>query len=198
MILYQEVNPIEKEITDVCIQRAAFDQIDLNVKSNNYLLRSYIASESKARGGYIGIEKDHDGYLLEGTMATLAVLLKNGDFVIPPFDRILQGTTAIKIMKFLEEEVFPNRVRFLPQDNPEYINQIVRRDILVSECQQDAAEVMFLGGEECVPLLEWDGVQISDKKGLAADLFQTYLRKFANLDQQVSEDQRIKVNYHKL
>jgi hypothetical protein len=39
-------------------------------------------------------------------MATVAVLLKNGDFIIPPFDRILSGTTAIKIMDFLEKEVF--------------------------------------------------------------------------------------------
>lgn len=40
-------------------------------------------------------------------MATVAVLLKNGDFVIPPFERILVGTTAIKILKFIEEEVIP-------------------------------------------------------------------------------------------
>ena len=30
---------------------------------------------------------------------------------------------------------------------------------------------MFLGGEECVPLLEWDGYIIGEKKGPAATLF---------------------------
>ncbi len=37
---------------------------------------------------------------------------------------------------------------------------------------------MFLGGEECVPLLEWDGHIMGEKKGPAAALFQEYLRKF--------------------
>lgn len=32
---------------------------------------------------------DKEGYLLEATVATVAVLLKNGDFVIPPFERII-------------------------------------------------------------------------------------------------------------
>ncbi len=79
--------------------------MNFNVKSNNYLMRSYLGSHSKAQGGYLGIEQDQNGYLLEGSIATVAVLLKNGDFVIPPFDRILAGTTAIKIIRFVEEEV---------------------------------------------------------------------------------------------
>jgi branched-subunit amino acid aminotransferase/4-amino-4-deoxychorismate lyase len=76
--------------------------LNFNVKSNNYLLRSYIATESRSKGGYLAIEADKNGYLLEGSTATVAILLKNGDFIIPPFDRILPGTTAIKIMEFLE------------------------------------------------------------------------------------------------
>ena len=35
----------------------------------------------------------------------MAVLLNNGDFVVPPFERILPGTTAIKIMDYIENEV---------------------------------------------------------------------------------------------
>ena len=30
---------------------------------------------------------------------------------------------------------------------------------------------MYLAGDECVPLLEWDGTVISEKKGPAATLF---------------------------
>ena len=81
--------------------------LNFNIKSNNYLVRSYIASESKAQGGYLAIEADKNGYLLEGSVATVAVLLKNGDFIVPPFDRILPGTTAIKILEYLEKEVLP-------------------------------------------------------------------------------------------
>lgn len=75
------------------------------------MVRTYIASESKAKGGYLGIECDKNGYLLESTTATIAVLLKNGDFIVPPFDRILAGTTAIKILEFVEDEVLANQTK---------------------------------------------------------------------------------------
>jgi hypothetical protein len=53
-----------------------------------------------------------------------------------------------------------------------YIKRVVRREIKVEEAQAQAKEVMFLGGEECVPVLEWDGKPVGDqKKGLAATLF---------------------------
>ena len=83
-----------------------------NVKCNNYLFRTYIATESRKKGGYVGIEEDEDGYLLEATQATVGILLKNGDFVVPPFDRILPGTTAIKILDFIENKILPNKVEF--------------------------------------------------------------------------------------
>lgn len=75
--------------------------MNLNVKSNNYLLRSYIATESKSQGGYLAIEADRHGFLLEGSVATVAVLLRSGEFIVPPFDRILPGTTAIKAIDYL-------------------------------------------------------------------------------------------------
>lgn len=114
MTLYQEVKPRPSVIPEMSITQSYYESLDLNVKSNNYLVRTYMASESRSRGGYIAIEQDKDGYLLEGTMATVAVLLKNGEFIIPPFDRILKGTTAIKIMDYLEHEVIPNAHKYFP------------------------------------------------------------------------------------
>ena len=70
---------------------------------------------------------------------------------MPPFDRILPGTTAIKILDYLDKEVIPQNL------TQGYIKKIVRRDILIAEAKSEALEVMFLGGEECVPVLEWDG-----------------------------------------
>lgn len=68
----------------------------------SYMIHSYIATMARSKGGYIGIKEDNEGYLLEGTMATVGVLLKNGDFVVPSFDKILAGTTVIKILEFLD------------------------------------------------------------------------------------------------
>ena len=87
------------------ISDTVLKNLNFNVKSNNYLIRSYLATESKSQGGYLAIEADKNGYLLEGSVATVAVLLKNGEFIVPPFERILPGTTAIKILDYLEKEV---------------------------------------------------------------------------------------------
>ena len=66
--------------------------------------------------------------MLEGSCATVGVLLKNGDFVVPPFTKILPGTTAIKIMDFIEKQVIP--FKMLPEG---YIRKIVRREIAIKE-----------------------------------------------------------------
>ena len=71
-----------------------------------------MATESRLKGGYQGIECDKDGNLLEAGMATVAVLLKNGDFVVPPFTKILVGTTVIKILNFLENDMIPNYAKY--------------------------------------------------------------------------------------
>ena len=52
--------------------------------------------------------------------------------MIPPFDRILAGTTAIKILKYVEEEVIPNG---LLEDG--YVKRIVREHIKLSEAQNE-------------------------------------------------------------
>lgn len=131
-------------------------------------MRSYIATEAKAKGGYLAIEADKEGYMLEGSVATVAVLLKNGDFIVPPFERIIPGTTAVKIFKYIEESLIGSS-GLLPEG---YINRVVRREIKVAEAQENAVEVMSLSAEECVPILHWDGIQIgTGKKGPAATLF---------------------------
>ena len=100
-------------------------------------------------------------------MATVAVLLNNGDFVVPPFERILPGTTAIKIMDYIENEVLGRDSSHLIEEG--YIKQVVRREIKIEEAKAEAKEVMFLGGEECVPVMEWDGEPVGQgKKGPAA------------------------------
>lgn len=79
---------------------------------------------SRRKGGFLGIEMDSEGYLLEGSMSTVGVLLKTGDFVVPPPERILSGTTVKKAFDCIQEEI---------EKNQGYVKRIVRRDILVEE-----------------------------------------------------------------
>ncbi|TNV77185.1 hypothetical protein FGO68_gene9884 [Halteria grandinella] len=181
------IPPQSYDLEESLLTSSELQKLNFNIKSNNYLVRSYIATESKAQGGYLAIEADREEYLLEGSVATVAVLLENGDFVVPPFDRILPGTTAIKILDFLDKEV-------IPQYSDGYVKRIVRRDIKVAEAKQNAVEAMFLGGEECVPITEWDGEKVGDgKKGRLATMFQEHLKMFSK-DEGMTKGQ-IKVEY---
>ena len=94
--------------------------------------------------------------------------MKNGEFVVPEFIRIISSTTAAKVIDYIENEIVPKAL--LPAS---YINRVSRREISIEEAQKDASEVFFLGGEECVPVIEWDGKPVSTgQRGPAASLFQ--------------------------
>jgi hypothetical protein len=41
----------------------------------------------------------------------------------------------------------------------------------VEDAKKYSREVFILGGEECVPLLEWDSVKICNERGPLAKLF---------------------------
>jgi branched-subunit amino acid aminotransferase/4-amino-4-deoxychorismate lyase len=119
---------LDGEVHEVTLKEREDHRSDLNVKSTNYLMRTYMATDTRSKDGYAGIEQDREGFLLEASMATVAVLLRNGDFIIPPFDRIVPGTTAIKILRFIEEEVIPKKL--LGED---YMKRTIRREIKVKE-----------------------------------------------------------------
>jgi len=124
------------------------------VKSNNYLKHSYKSTKAKLRGGYLGIEADELDNLLEGPTSTVAVHLKSGEFVVPPADKILPGTTMLKVLAFLEQG-----------GGGDSVTHISRRDIKISEIHKEAAEAFHLAGEECIPILEWDNHVIADGVG---------------------------------
>lgn len=63
--------------------------------------------------------------------------------------------------------------------------------MLIAEAKEGSAEVLFLGGEECVPVLEWDGKVMASEKGPLARLLQDYLHGFTKQEELAAH--RIKV-----
>lgn len=80
-----------------------------NLKSTNYVKNSYISTRSKTRSGvgqasnkgYLGMIVDKEGHLLEASVANMAVILPDKVFLLPPFDKTLQGTTSMKCLEYI-------------------------------------------------------------------------------------------------
>ena len=47
-MLFEEEAPLKSEINDFMLKSSDLKTLNFNIKSNNYLVRSYIATESKA------------------------------------------------------------------------------------------------------------------------------------------------------
>lgn len=59
----------------------------------------------KSKGGYLGIKCDENGHLLEASIASIGLVLKNKEFITPPADKIIEGTTLKKCVEFMEKEL---------------------------------------------------------------------------------------------
>lgn len=72
------------------------------IKTNNYLMNVLMAMESFEQGGKMGIWVDPSGYLAEGCVANV-ITVKDKTVRTPPFDNILRGCTARRVLEFANE-----------------------------------------------------------------------------------------------
>jgi 4-amino-4-deoxychorismate lyase len=73
-------------------------------KSVDYRLNSQMAHLAKERGGVLGIWVDEQGFVREGSVNNVSIVV-NGEFITPPFHGILRGCTILHIMEILEKEL---------------------------------------------------------------------------------------------
>eukprot|EP00357_Protocruzia_adherens_P034329 CAMPEP_0114996324 /NCGR_PEP_ID=MMETSP0216-20121206/14239_1 /TAXON_ID=223996 /ORGANISM="Protocruzia adherens, Strain Boccale" /LENGTH=329 /DNA_ID=CAMNT_0002360499 /DNA_START=117 /DNA_END=1106 /DNA_ORIENTATION=+ len=137
----------------------------VNLKSTNYLLNALAAMQSSEQGGYMGIQADREGYLLEAPVANIAIVSAEGEFLVPPFTKTLAGTTVIKAMKYLCEE----------EEGKKLVSTVHHANIHRDDAY-NAKEVMIIGGDKCVPVTHLDNVQIgTGERGIVATALQKFL-----------------------
>ena len=88
-------------------------------------------------------------------MANIAIISKEREFIIPPFDITLAGTTAKEIMLEWKNGLISKSI----------ITNIRQGMIKTKEAKKIAKEVLILGGGAVVPVLKWDDVVICDSPG---------------------------------
>jgi len=122
------------------------------IKSNNYLLNVLTHMEARDQGGWFGVLVDDDGYVAEGAVANVFFVTSQSRLLVtPPFDGILKGTTARRVLQLADEVLIPEGL----------ISGVEQRPVLADDIRGSVDEMFMVGGDtHLYPVTSWDGVQI--------------------------------------
>ncbi|XAR70882.1 Aminodeoxychorismate lyase [Bertholletia excelsa] len=123
------------------------------MKSVNYLANVLSKMEAEEQGGYAAIWLDDEGYVAEGPNMNVAFVTKEKELVMPPFDKILSGCTARRVLVLAERLVKEGRLQGIRVGN-----------VTVEEGKR-ADEMMLIGSGVLVrAVVQWDEEIIGDGK----------------------------------
>lgn len=124
------------------------------IKSNNYLLNVLTHLEAKDSGGWFGVLVDDDGYVAEGAVVNVFFVTSESRVLLtPPFEGILRGTTARRVLQLAEEVLIPQGL----------ISGVEQRPVLADDVRGEIDEMFMVGGDtHLYPVISWDGVVVGD------------------------------------
>ena len=124
-----------------------------NVKSCNYLPNVLMKKEAADAGVDYTLSLDENGFIGEGGTENVALISQDDEFLIPGFERILKGTTLIRMMELAEGLVQTGELSG------------VRQTGLRPEDAIRAKEMLIFGTTASVlPVVEYDGRPIGTGK----------------------------------
>ena len=127
--------------------------ISPQVKSVNYLSNALMELAAKNSGADAAIAVDQNGNITEGSNKNVAVVGKDGVMRVPPFDKILRGTTLARALELAEQLKKKNIIAGVSIEN-----------IPISEAY-NASEVLFFSTSLfAASVVKYDGRTISDGK----------------------------------
>lgn len=126
------------------------------VKSVNYLPNVLAQLEAEEKGLYAGIWLDNEGFIAEGPNMNVAILGSDGVLLIPPFDNVLAGCTARRMIELVS--------RLIDNKSIQNLNGVKVQMISVEEARS-ASEMMLIGSGVLVKsIVEWDGQPVGTGK----------------------------------
>lgn len=122
-----------------------------NVKSCNYLPNALMKKESEDAHADFPVSVDERGFLGEGATENIGIVTRNRELLTPRFDRILRGTTILRLMELAAPLVAAGE-----------LTRVAEADITLEEAYS-AAEVMMFGTTfDVLPVVDFDGRTIGD------------------------------------
>lgn len=124
------------------------------IKTTNYLPNALALREAEEKGAQAGIWLDEEGNVAEGNNLNVGFVSNDGEVLLPPFESILPGCTARRLLHLVPELVKENAVPGLKG---------IRLAKLPVSVAKQAAEMMLLGSFVTIlPVVQWDGQPIGN------------------------------------
>ncbi|XP_022935720.1 D-amino-acid transaminase, chloroplastic-like [Cucurbita moschata] len=121
------------------------------MKSVNYLPNVLTKMEAEEKGAFASIWVDDEGYVAEGPNVNVAFITKEKELILPCFDKVLSGCTALRLLALAPKLVEDRKLKSVGTAN------------LTVEEAKDAAEMMFVGSTlPVLPIISWDDEPIGD------------------------------------
>ena len=124
------------------------------IKTCDYLHNVLAKKAALDAGGDYVVCFDPENHLTEGATENVAVVTKDRELVVPPFERILKGVTLSRIMELAEALVADGTLK-----------AVVNRDILKSDLLDVASEIFVASTSfDILGVSSWDGKHVGDGK----------------------------------
>lgn len=123
------------------------------MKNVNYLPNVLSVLEAEEKGAFASIWIDEAGYVAEGPNVNVAFITQEKELVMPPFENILYGCTAKRLL-----ELAPKLV------DQGLLKSVTTKNMTVEEAKA-AAEMMYVGSTlPVLPIIMWDDQPIGHGK----------------------------------
>ncbi|PIN03575.1 Branched chain aminotransferase BCAT1, pyridoxal phosphate enzymes type IV superfamily [Handroanthus impetiginosus] len=121
------------------------------MKNVNYLPNVLTMMEAEEKGAFASIWVDEEGYIAEGPNVNVAFITREKELILPLFDKILSGCTALRLLELAPKLVEQRRLKSVKTGN------------LTVEEAKEAAEMMYVGSTlPVLPIIAWDDKPIGD------------------------------------
>ncbi|XP_016509207.2 D-amino-acid transaminase, chloroplastic-like [Nicotiana tabacum] len=115
------------------------------MKNVNYLPNVLSKMEAEDKGAFASIWVDEEGYIAEGPNVNVAFITAEKELILPSFDKILSGCTAMRLLQLAPKLVEQGRLR-----------SVKTTDITIEDAKK-AAEMMYVGSTlPLLPIIMWD------------------------------------------
>uniref|UniRef100_A0A2P2QPC3 D-amino-acid transaminaseic isoform X1 n=1 Tax=Rhizophora mucronata TaxID=61149 RepID=A0A2P2QPC3_RHIMU len=123
------------------------------MKNVNYLPNALSVMEAEEQGAFASIWVDDEGYVAEGPNVNVAFITHDKELILPPFEKVLTGCTALRLLQLAPKLVEQGRLNSVKTTN------------LTVEQAKGAAEMMYVGSTlPLLPIVMWDEQPIDHGK----------------------------------